>query len=269
MKILVIGDPHGDLNKIRKIPIKKPELIFLTGDIGKSDLVRKRAFENIKRKQKGLPEIKDTADYVGKAHREIHKSTVDILRYLSKYAPVYTIQGNVGIPSTSEVREDYKKYGLKLVSTRKQIDRMKNVSIVKNRLRLLQGLRVGFLEYFVDVSWVREFKPKDYQKSMDKAKKQTEKARKILNRFGEGLDILVCHQPPFGILDRVNFPGVPEHWKGKRAGSRVVLDYIHKYQPRYVFCGHIHERKGKKKIGKTQLFNVGCCGYKVIEISLI
>jgi len=42
------------------------------------------------------------------------------------------------------------KYGLKLTSTREQLSRMSNLSIVKNRLRVLYGLRVGFLDYFID-----------------------------------------------------------------------------------------------------------------------
>jgi Icc-related predicted phosphoesterase len=45
MKILAIGDPHGDLKKIKKIPIEGVDLILITGDLGKADLLRKRVFE--------------------------------------------------------------------------------------------------------------------------------------------------------------------------------------------------------------------------------
>jgi len=38
MKILVIGDPHGNLPK--NLP-KNVDLILLNGDIGKSDLAKK------------------------------------------------------------------------------------------------------------------------------------------------------------------------------------------------------------------------------------
>lgn len=266
MRILAIGDPHGSLDKIKKIPIKDIDLILLTGDLGKADLARKRSFENTKRKQQGLPKIKDTAQERRAIHNEIHTSTLEILRYLSKYAPVYAIQGNVGIPSVSQVREDYEKYGLRLTSTMEQLRKIGDVSMVKNRLRVLDGLRIGFLEYFTDTSWVREFKPKDYQKSMRKAGKQTDKARRVLRSFGANLDILVCHQPPFGFLDKVNFPGAPEHWQDKHAGSKAVLDYVQAEQPRYVFCGHIHEGEGMKRIGKTEVYNLGVGGYKIIEV---
>jgi len=101
---------------------------------------------------------------------------------------------------------------------------------------------------------------------MKQARKQTKKAQRILTRFGSELDILICHQPPYGILDRVTFPGAPKHWRGKHAGSKVILKYIQKYQPKYVFCGHIHEGKGKKKIGKTEIYNLGVADHIIIEV---
>ncbi|MBI2672765.1 hypothetical protein HYX19_00745 [Candidatus Woesearchaeota archaeon] len=58
----------------------------------------------------------------------------------------------------------------------------------------------------------------------------------------------------------------PRHWHGKHAGSRLILDYIKRKQPKYSFCGHIHEAEGKKMIGKTQVYNLGVCGYKIVEL---
>jgi predicted phosphodiesterase len=40
MKVLVIGDPHGNIEKIKTIPLKRVDLIILTGDLGKADLMR-------------------------------------------------------------------------------------------------------------------------------------------------------------------------------------------------------------------------------------
>jgi len=258
MKILVVGDPHGI--KIKKVP-KNLDLILVTGDVGKADLARKRFFENQERKKQGLPELEENADLIKQVHGQIHNSTLDVLSHYSRFAPVYTLAGNVGIPAKNS--SDEKKYGIKLPSTLAQVEEMKNVHVVKNRLRVLDGLRVGFLDNFADVCWHKEFGV-DVSPT---AKKETPKAKRILRRFRKDLDILLCHQPPYGILDKVNFPGAPKHWKGKHAGSKVVLDYIKKYSPRYVFCGHIHEAKGKKKAGKTQVYNVGANGdYIVLDI---
>ncbi|MFH1451792.1 MAG: metallophosphoesterase [archaeon] len=266
IKLCAIGDPHGNLEKIKKIDFSGVDLILLTGDLGKADIARNRFFENKERESEGLEELKEDKNFIKKSHSEIINSTISILKYLSKCAPVYSIQGNVGIPGIREVRKDFEKWGVRLKSARSEIEKMSDVVIVKNRLRLLDNLRVGFLEYFTDTSWVREFKPANYREKMKKAKKETDKARRVLSRFGNGLDILVCHQPPYGILDKVNFKGVPKNWIGKHAGSKSVLDYINKFEPRYVFCGHIHEGEGYKKIGKTEVYNLGVTSHIMLDI---
>lgn len=266
MKILAIGDPHGDLEKIKKIPINKVDAILLTGDLGKADFARKRFFENVKRKREGLPELKYDGKTSKAVYHEISDSTLKILKYFSKY-PVYSILGNVGdnMIKDFKVKKDEDKYGIRLPYLGREMKKIDNFHLVRNSLRNIQGLRIGFLEYFIDTCWVKEFKPKDYEKSMKNAKKETENAKRVLKNF-RSLDILVCHQPPYGYLDKVNFPGVPEHWKGKHAGSKAILEYIKKYQPKYVFCGHIHEGKGKVKIGKTEVYNLGIAGHKMINL---
>jgi Icc-related predicted phosphoesterase len=120
------------------------------------------------------------------------------------------------------------------------------------------------LEYFIDTSWVREFKPSDFKKRMKEAKKERDKAKRVLSNFGD-VDILVCHQPPYGVLDKVTAKFAPKHWQGKCAGSKVILNYVEKKQPRYVFCGHIHEGKGMKKVGKSNVYNLGVAGHKFVE----
>jgi Icc-related predicted phosphoesterase len=265
MKILVVGDPHGDISKIRDSELKKADIILIPGDIGKATLARKHAFETVERKKQGLSEKEYTPKESLAVHMEIHNSTINILKHLVKFAPVYTIQGNVGIPSKRESKRREKKYKLKHPSTKDELKKIKNLHLVKNRLMIINGLRIGFLEYFVDNSWVKEFKSKD-KKVITSAKRGTKKAEKVLRGFNN-LDILLCHQPPFGVLDRVNFPGVPKDWLGKRAGSKVILNYIKKKQPRYVFCGHMHENKGKAKIGKTLVYNAGSVGdYVLLDI---
>jgi Icc-related predicted phosphoesterase len=264
MKIAVIGDPHGKI--VSRSKLKGVDFILITGDLGKADLARKRFFENIKRKAEGLEELEFDNDFKKKINKEIHDSTLFILKYYSEIAPVYTLEGNVGIFDASDVREGKEK-GLKVPYTLKQVSKMKNVSLVKNGVRKINGLRIGFLKHFHDASWVKEFKPSDYSDKMKAARKESKQAKNVLKNFKD-VDILVCHSPPFGVLDKVsgNF-GAPKKWWGKRAGSKVILDYIKKKQLKYVFCGHIHEGVGKKKVGKTEVYNVGFAGdYKIIEI---
>jgi len=263
MKLLVIGDPHGKL--LKRIP-KKVDLILCTGDFGKADLARKHSFENSDRKKKGLIEKDYTKGETKKAYMEIYNSTFKILNKLIKIAPVYSILGNVATQTDAEMKKEEKELKIKLPFMRKGLNKLKNFHLVRNRVRRINGLRIGFLEFFTDNSWIKEFKEKG-KESIREAKKETAKAKQILNGFAK-LDILVCHQPPYGILDKVSGKeGAPKEWRGKHAGSKVILDYIKKHKPKYVFCGHIHEGKGKKKIGKTIVYNTGCCGdYVLLDI---
>lgn len=264
MKILAIGDPHGDLGKLKKIPCKGVDLILLTGDLGKANLRRKLAFERIKREKEGLPIKEPSPAQLKRGFMESHKSGLNVVRYLSKRAPVFTIYGNVEYDN-AETRDLAKDIGEKLPFFANEIREMKNASVINNRLRNFKGVRIGGLRYFIDSSWVKEFRPDDYSERLAEARLETAYAESVLKRFGKNLDILVCHQPPYGILDRVGKPA-PKHWRGKHAGSKAILKYIKKNKPGYVFCGHIHEGEGHKTIGDTKVYNLGVGGHKIIEI---
>ena len=71
--------------------------------------------------------------------------------------------------------------------------------------------------------------------------------------------VLICHSPPLETpLDRIK--------EGLHAGSRAVREFIEKHQPKYFFCGHIHEAEGVVfQTGATRAMNVGKKGY-LLEI---
>jgi Icc-related predicted phosphoesterase len=141
---------------------------------------------------------------------------------------------------------------------------IKNVKIINNKLTKFKGIKIGGLKYFVDSNWIKDFKPQDYKSKLKKSIKTVDKVKKILKKIGS-VDILVHHQPPYGILDKVGNPA-PKHWRGKHAGSKLILNYIKRKQPKYSFCGHIHEGKGKKKIRKTKVYNLGVADHVIVEI---
>lgn len=264
MRILAIGDPHGDLEKIKKISLKDIDLILVTGDLGSSSLMRKMAFDNIERRKKGLPELEYSARQRKMAFMEAYNSSMKLVKYLSRHASVYVIYGNVE-SSNAETKEESKEIGLKLPLLTDDLERIKGVRVLNNKRANFDGARIGGLKYFLDISWVKEFKPEGYQKRLQKAKERTAKAKKVLRRFGR-LNILLCHQPPYGILDKVTAKFVPKYYQGKHAGSKTILDYIKKYHPKYVFCGHIHEGEGHAKVGKTEVYNLGVAGWKIVEL---
>jgi uncharacterized protein len=90
----------------------------------------------------------------------------------------------------------------------------------------------------------------------EKNKKRLRKLNKLLK---ENKDvILLSHAPPYGYLDKIH--------SGKHIGSKFLLEAVKKNYPKLVLCGHIHEAKGKAKIGKTIVYNLGSEGdYAVID----
>lgn len=67
--------------------------------------------------------------------------------------------------------------------------------------------------------------------------------------------IAICHVPPRGTtLDRIT--------NLRHAGSTAMRDFVRREQPRFFFCGHIHEAAGaQEKLGETSALNVGRKGY--------
>ncbi|MFH1823237.1 MAG: metallophosphoesterase [archaeon] len=265
MKILTIGDLHGDFKNVKKVLSKDIDLILLIGDIGKANLGRKYAFQDMNRRRKGMPELTRTSKQKKAVFDEIYYSTLKILKPLAKLAPTYAILGNVGSKMIleSEMKKEEKIAGIKLPRLKKALSKIKRFYLVRNKLKKLKKLKIGFLEYFVEDSWVRNFDPTNRDR-LKKAIKATKKARKALKSFKK-TDILICHQPPYGILDKVTAKFAPKSWQGKHAGSKAILNYIKKYQPKYVFCGHIHEGKGKKKLGQTEIHNLGLGFYHILK----
>jgi len=266
MRICAIGDPHGSLDKIKEIPLSDVNLILLTGDLGSSDSFRQMDITNLKLRMKGLDEIEYTPAQKKKAFMEAYTSTMRIIKYLHRFAPVFTIFGNVEKFNfhPERIRRYSMEVGVALPYLSNDLNALPNVRVINNRVANFEGIRIGGLEYFVDTNWVREFKLPDYKERLAKAKRETDKAKRVLRWFNS-LDILVCHQPPYGILDKVTAKFAPKHWQGKHAGSKAILQYIKSKSPKYVFCGHIHEGHGMKKVGETEVYNLGVGDYKIIE----
>lgn len=263
MKFAVIGDPHGKV--VAKSKIHGVDFILITGDLGKADLARQRFFENIEREKQGLKKLKPEKSFEKDCYLEIYDSALEVVSHYAEVAPVFVVFGNADLHD-DEVRKTNEKFGLRLPYFVRDLRRISNMNILNNRFTNFNGVRIGGLEYFVDTSWVREFRPAKYSERLAKAQRQTQKVKRVLNWFRKNyVDVLLCHQPPYGILDVVGNLA-PAQWRGKHAGSQTILKYIQRYSPQYVFCGHIHEGKGQRKVGETQIYNLGEGGYKTFEI---
>lgn len=265
VKIIAVGDPHGNLEKIKKIPFNGVDLILVTGDLGNSSIARKFFMKNVKRKEKGKSEILIDEKLLIKEIKERVRSSVAVIRHMARFAPVFIVYGNIDY-NNEDTYEFMKKHNVKIPFLTKELKKIKGVRVINNKVARFRKLRIGGLEYFSDVSWVKEFRPENYKENLLKAKLSSIEAELRLELFGK-VDILLSHQSPYSVLDEVRARFAPVSWQGKHAGSRTILNYIKKYKPKFVFCGHIHEAMGQEKVGKTTVVNVGSeGGYGIVEI---
>jgi hypothetical protein len=80
---------------------------------------------------------------------------------------------------------------------------------------------------------------------------EEELAERLAKFSNPPLKVLICHAPPKNSkLDRAG--------EGQHFGSTAVRDFIEKAQPKYFYCGHIHEAAGQQDIiGQSTGWNVG------------
>ncbi len=130
MKICAIGDPHGNLKKVKKIPLKDIDLILINGDLGKADIAREFAFKNLALRNKGLPELEYDSKKVKEIYMEIYSSMTSLLKYLVKFAPVYSLLGNLGGDMMKDkiVKKEEKEYKIKLPYLGREIKKNKRIS---------------------------------------------------------------------------------------------------------------------------------------------
>ncbi len=73
------------------------------------------------------------------------------------------------------------------------------------------------------------------------------KIKKLIEKEGGHIDIINSHSPPYGYGDKTS--------RGKRVGSKFILDLIDTYKPKLVNCGHIHEGYGIYQHNDTVIVN--------------
>ncbi len=94
--------------------------------------------------------------------------------------------------------------------------------------------------------WTPRFRSMAF--NLDRGEALAEKWRRI----PDGIDILVTHGPPHGILDRVILGGA-------RVGCEELRGAVERRNPRLHVFGHIHEAAGSVRVGSTRFVNAACC----------
>ena len=103
--------------------------------------------------------------------------------------------------------------------------------------------------------WTPEFYDWAFMKSLDRI-------QLVWDNIPSGLDVLVTHGPPKGILDITT--------KGQNVGCPSLRDTILKVRPKNHVFGHIHESYGLVSEGETNYWNVASCnrGYEPVNMPI-
>jgi Icc-related predicted phosphoesterase len=224
MNILVLGDPHGILPKnLDKIVNKnKIELIICVGDIG---FVPKK------------PWLKES--WAGLSNKIMNKKYEEVVAKIASFKlPVLTLRGDTfiqgGKPFADKIMKKYKNV----------------INKFTGKYNLNGQDFILFDISFESTTLKESNKTVFFLNKMRKNMSREKNLNKLLKENPNS--ILITHNPPYGYLDKVS--------SGKHVGSKILAKSIEKYHPKYVFCGHIHEAKGKTKMGKTTIYNLGSHG---------
>lgn len=143
--------------------------------------------------------------------------------------------------------KDKFKYGIVAIPGNHDFDLSFGKSIITNaKLAFEEEINVNGLRIWAD-SYCTIFGNWAYMLPREELKKK----RALIP---EGLDILLCHNPPYGILDVVDY-----NWSLRNVGCEELRDAIELKKPKVVVCGHLHEAHGTFKSNDIYYINAAIC----------
>ena len=277
VKILVVGDFHGEFpkrveNKIKKI---KPCLILSQGDFCGYKKLETFFFKRIYAKEEDEISEKDkkTLENLGKIAL---RKGMDLVKKFRKIGfPIYAITGNWDLaPFGGDIPKKFDKEDGEQIKKFKDLQnknfKFVDLSLVEFSDFVLVGgtsstspqrVRKNHVERLIK-KWglskkqaEKEFSSlkKGWEKRQKLYDSAFEKAIKIRKEKGKKI-VFLTHNCPYKTKLDIIKKGPA---KGEHYGSYQEKLLIKKYKPDFVFCGHLHENFGKDKIGKTVVWNVG------------
>jgi len=278
MRILVLGDFHENPSEKLKKKIEKEEFDLVVG-VGDYTGIRDwRAFviKRLRNSIKGLPGPTLEEFYGKKKAKEllrkdenVAKNVLIYLNSISKKKKGIFIFGNADDDWYSYPFGDFlkaKKSRRRFVSG---LSNLKEITYGKTRLDGMDF--IGFGGYMdVDAYFERkEFESDDenYVARVERRKKSRLKLLSLVNGIGKKR-IFVFHYPPKGVFDIIK-DRKSNPMNGKSAGIGFFREAILKFKPSLVFCGHMHEYQGFRKIGRSIVINPGEAGkgkYALVEV---
>lgn len=245
MRILAIGDFHGKFFLTKEF-LKKNKIDFIVspGDLPDSSKLRDLIFKNWKKikfeKIKfyeilGLEKTKKLVLEDDISQHKIFKK-LDSLKI-----PIFLVIGNADYGNAIE-HSEYAPFKLpyKIESECKNSDNVYHMD-----LRIKRVEKISIIGFGSSRSFGFKGEIKNAEKKLIKLFKSAKQP-----------NIFLVHEPPYGTkLDIVGYKKSPRY--GEHVGDKIVREMIERFQPELCVCGHMHETKGKEKIGKTLVVNAG------------
>lgn len=94
-------------------------------------------------------------------------------------------------------------------------------------------------------------------------KKRGKELLSVWKKIPSGVDVLITHTPPYGVLDEVPRSG--------NVGCQDLLDELSRIQPNVHCFGHIHEGYGRTEVDGTTFVNASICNdhYRPINLPVV
>lgn len=280
MKILVIGDLHG---RKPKIHFKDFDCIIQVGDFCDDSKFRpyiQKWFKALKKDRENTPSADAfIINKVGKSGlMKLEKNSLEvgrkILEYLNSFGkPVFIVPGNwdqsygsTKIKNPDKDDYSYMKYFYDSWMSKRinpKLTRgLKNIRDCQFRNYEFNG--INFFGYGLSSAY-EDYKRKrklNLSKSQHEILKKSyfNLIKKLFSSYSKRKKkfptIFISHNIPRNTkLDVVN--NKESHAHGMHLGSSLARKFCEKYKPLICVGGHVHEGKGKDKIGKTLLINPG------------
>lgn len=271
MKILVIGDLHGQMPKIH---FKEFDVIIAPGDFCSDKDIRKYSLKSYKEFLSNPSKYRNWWDIVGrtKAKKIMTDSLSSGRKILKKLdtlgVPVYIIPGNWDFAGKDK---DW-KFSNKNYYREYLTKNLKNVKSIHSKIAKFEDIiLIGYgLANGPELLKYRDYEkiPKSrYKKNILKYKKLTKRYDKLFLRAKDKPVIFLSHNVPFNTkLDRIVNKDSPRN--GYHYGSNLARKMILRHKPLLCIGGHMHEHYGTCKLGMTLVLNAGFGGEKNTLIEL-
>src|SRR6056297_3445551 len=266
-KLLIVGDLHG---RKPKIHFKNFDAIVFVGDVcddRKIGPLFKKYFKKLKQAESPLDfsfeefiEEEIGMKKFEQYEKESLKRGNEIMRYLDSFGkPIFMVAGNWDQSYGPSKIKDMDKSDFHYLKAfydwwlgdkinAKITKGIKNVKNCMFKNHLFNG--INFIGYGL-VSGTENIRKK--KKKINVTKKQFEKLKNAHDKIFKKLSSVFIHRKKK--LDKINQKG--SHVHGKHLGSTIARKICKIYKPLLCIGGHIHEGKGKDKIGKTKVINPG------------